>query len=118
MFRVTTFPDKISKIPLKEDNNDEIDYSKDFFSAPAYLTVSGQLSAETYACDMGDVYTFGPTFRAENSQVSQYSGGNIVHRMTMMTEAVYVDDGNSSISLSVDTPTPHTHTHTDNQASG
>ena len=69
MFRVTTFSDKVSKIPRKGADKDEIDYSKDFFSAPAYLTVSGQLSAETYASAMGDVYTFGPTFRAENSQV-------------------------------------------------
>ena len=69
MFRVTCFPDKISELPRKPDNKDEIDYSKDFFAAPAYLTVSGQLSAETHACSLGDVYTFGPTFRAENSQV-------------------------------------------------
>ena len=42
-------------------------YAADFFGRAAYLTVSGQLSAETYACALGDVYTFGPTFRAENS---------------------------------------------------
>jgi hypothetical protein len=69
MFRVTTFSDKPSKIPRKKDSSDEIDYTQDFFGAPAYLTVSGQLSAETHACALGDVYTFGPTFRAENSQV-------------------------------------------------
>merc|ERR1711988_1699428 len=51
---------------------DCIDYSQDFFGAPAYLTVSGQLAAETYACAMGDVYTFGPTFRAENSQTARH----------------------------------------------
>ena len=47
-------------------------FSKDFFGKPAYLTVSGQLSAETYACALGDVYTFGPTFRAENSQTTRH----------------------------------------------
>lgn len=69
MFRVSTFSDDVTKIPRQEGNKDLIDYSKDFFGAPAYLTVSGQLSAETHACALGDVYTFGPTFRAENSQV-------------------------------------------------
>jgi asparaginyl-tRNA synthetase len=48
------------------------DYTQDFFGKPAYLTVSGQLSAETYACALGDVYTFGPTFRAENSQTTRH----------------------------------------------
>ncbi len=69
MFRVTAFSDKVSHLPRKEGKPDEIDFSKDFFGAPAYLTVSGQLSGETYACALGDIYTFGPTFRAENSQV-------------------------------------------------
>lgn len=49
-----------------------VDFSKDFFGKPAFLTVSGQLSAETYACAMSDVYTFGPTFRAENSNTSRH----------------------------------------------
>lgn len=44
-----------------------VDYSKDFFSIPSFLTVSGQLQGEMYACGMSNVYTFGPTFRAENS---------------------------------------------------
>lgn len=48
------------------------DFSKDFFSKPAYLTCSGQLSGETYASAMGDIYTFGPTFRAENSQTTRH----------------------------------------------
>jgi asparaginyl-tRNA synthetase len=48
------------------------DFSKDFFGKPSFLTVSGQLSAETYACALGSVYTFGPTFRAENSQTSRH----------------------------------------------
>eukprot|EP00899_Mesostigma_viride_P022736 jgi/Mesvir1/3647/Mv14942-RA.2 len=49
-----------------------IDYSKDFFSKASYLTVSGQLEAEIYACAMGRVYTFGPTFRAENSHTTRH----------------------------------------------
>jgi len=48
------------------------DYSKDFFGKPAYLTVSGQLQVESFACSMGKVYTFGPTFRAENSNTPRH----------------------------------------------
>ena len=65
MFRVTTLPlDTLAKVPKTPEGG--ADFSKDFFSKPAYLTVSGQLSGETYACALGDIYTFGPTFRAEN----------------------------------------------------
>eukprot|EP00592_Proboscia_alata_P007487 CAMPEP_0194360334 /NCGR_PEP_ID=MMETSP0174-20130528/7635_1 /TAXON_ID=216777 /ORGANISM="Proboscia alata, Strain PI-D3" /LENGTH=646 /DNA_ID=CAMNT_0039131737 /DNA_START=183 /DNA_END=2123 /DNA_ORIENTATION=+ len=72
MFRVTTLDlDDTSKLPLK-NNSKSIDYTKDFFGKPAYLTVSGQLGGETYACALGDVYTFGPTFRAENSQTTRH----------------------------------------------
>lgn len=70
MFRVTTLPSEIKKLPVTAEG--QIDYSKDFFGAPAFLTVSGQLSAETHACALGDVYTFGPTFRAENSQTTRH----------------------------------------------
>lgn len=49
-----------------------VDFSKDFFHRPAYLTVSGQLNAEAMACALSDVYTFGPTFRAENSNTSRH----------------------------------------------
>jgi asparaginyl-tRNA synthetase len=71
MFRVTTLPlENISKIPKTPEGG--ADFSKDFFSKPAYLTVSGQLSGETYACALGDIYTFGPTFRAENSQTTRH----------------------------------------------
>ena len=49
-----------------------VDFSHDFFHRPAYLTVSGQLNAETFACGLGKVYTFGPTFRAENSNTSRH----------------------------------------------
>ena len=67
-FRVTTLdPDKP---PLGDDG--KVDFSQDFFGAPVNLTVSGQLEAEAYACSMGDVYTFGPTFRAENSNTSRH----------------------------------------------
>src|SRR3954470_16036433 len=51
----------------------EIDYSKDFFARPTYLTVSGQLEAEAFACALTKVYTFGPTFRAENSNTSRHA---------------------------------------------
>jgi asparaginyl-tRNA synthetase len=49
-----------------------VDYAQDFFGKPAYLTVSGQLGGETHACALGDIYTFGPTFRAENSQTARH----------------------------------------------
>jgi asparaginyl-tRNA synthetase len=51
----------------------EIDYAKDFFARPTYLTVSGQLEAEAFALSLSKVYTFGPTFRAENSNTSRHS---------------------------------------------
>ncbi|CAM9444764.1 unnamed protein product [Ectocarpus sp. 13 AM-2016] len=70
MFRVTTLPSEVSKVPTLEDGS--TDYSQDFFGKPAFLTVSGQLSGETHACALGDVYTFGPTFRAENSQTTRH----------------------------------------------
>src|SRR5262249_53597348 len=67
MFRVTTIDP--AKVPLA---NGQVDYTKDFFSRPAYLTVSGQLEAEIFACSLGKVYTFGPTFRAENSSTPRH----------------------------------------------
>lgn len=57
-------------LPTREGGG--VDYSSDFFGERAYLTVSGQLQGEIYACAMGDVYTFGPTFRAENSNTSRH----------------------------------------------
>ena len=54
----------------------KLNYKKDFFGRPAFLTVSGQLNVETYACGMGDCYTFGPTFRAENSNTSRHLAEN------------------------------------------
>ena len=68
MFRVTTFHD--NKSPLTEDG--KIDYSKDFFGKETNLTVSGQLEAEAYAMSLGKAYTFGPTFRAENSNTTRH----------------------------------------------
>ncbi len=67
MFRVTTLP--LDHLPTKEG---KVDNSKDFFGKPSYLTVSGQLEAETYATALGRCYTFGPTFRAENSNTSRH----------------------------------------------
>lgn len=68
MFRVSTLDPK--QPPLNEDG--EIDYSQDFFGKPVNLTVSGQLEAELGALALGQVYTFGPTFRAENSNTSRH----------------------------------------------
>ncbi len=68
MFRLSTLDAK--NPPLTEDGN--VDYSKDFFGKETNLTVSGQLEAETYAMSLGKVYTFGPTFRAENSNTSRH----------------------------------------------
>lgn len=67
LFKVTTLDfNKLPKI------NSEIDYTQDFFGTQAFLTVSGQLEGETYACALGDIYTFGPTFRAENSNTPRH----------------------------------------------
>ncbi|CAI0503982.1 unnamed protein product, partial [Linum tenue] len=60
----------VDGIPKTKDGL--IDWSQDFFGKPAFLTVSGQLNAETYATALSDVYTFGPTFRAENSNTSRH----------------------------------------------
>ena len=69
MFRVTTLDPK--NPPLTEDG--EVDWSQDFFGKMTSLTVSGQLNAETYAMAFGSVYTFGPTFRAENSNTTRHA---------------------------------------------
>lgn len=57
---------------LPRTDDDRVDYSKDFFARQAFLTVSGQLQVETYACALSNVYTFGPTFRAENSHTTRH----------------------------------------------
>jgi asparaginyl-tRNA synthetase len=68
MFTVTGFD--LKKVPLNQDSS--VDFSKDFFGKQAYLTVSGQLEAEIMAMAFSNVYTFGPTFRAENSNTSRH----------------------------------------------
>ncbi len=68
MFRVTTLDaDQPPRTP-----EGKVDFKQDFFEKPAFLTVSGQLNAEIFACSLSDVYTFGPTFRAENSNTSRH----------------------------------------------
>jgi asparaginyl-tRNA synthetase len=67
MFKVSTLD--LLKLPRKDGG---VDFSQDFFGQPAYLTVSGQLEAEIFACSLGKVYTFGPTFRAENSNTPRH----------------------------------------------
>jgi asparaginyl-tRNA synthetase len=67
MFRVTSL--NMDDLPIKDG---KVDFSRDFFAGPANLTVSGQLEAEIYALALGAVYTFGPTFRAENSNTSRH----------------------------------------------
>ncbi|MBZ2191737.1 asparagine--tRNA ligase [Pseudoalteromonas arctica] len=68
MFRVSTLD--MQNLPLTDKG--EVDYSEDFFGKEAFLTVSGQLNGETYASAMSKIYTFGPTFRAENSNTSRH----------------------------------------------
>ena len=69
MFQVTTLD--LENVPRTEDG--KVDYSQDFFGKPTNLTVSGQLDAETYAFAFRNVYTFGPTFRAENSNTTRHA---------------------------------------------
>ena len=69
MFRVTTMD--MENVPKTEDG--AVDYTQDFFGKETSLTVSGQLNAETYAQAFGNVYTFGPTFRAENSNTTRHA---------------------------------------------
>ncbi len=69
MFRVTTLD--LDNLPRTEDG--KVDFSKDFFGKSTNLTVSGQLEGETYAMAFGNIYTFGPTFRAENSNTARHA---------------------------------------------
>ena len=69
MFQVTTLD--LNNVPRTEDG--KVDYSKDFYGKPTNLTVSGQLNAETFAMAFSNVYTFGPTFRAENSNTTRHA---------------------------------------------
>ena len=69
MFQVTTMD--LANIPMTEDG--KVDFSQDFFNKPTNLTVSGQLNGETYAMAFRNIYTFGPTFRAENSNTTRHA---------------------------------------------
>lgn len=69
MFQVTTLD--LKDVPKKQDKT--VDYTKDFFGKPTNLTVSGQLNGETYAMAFKNIYTFGPTFRAENSNTTRHA---------------------------------------------
>ena len=69
MFQVTTMD--LSNIPMTEDG--KVDFTKDFFNKPTNLTVSGQLNGETFAMAFRNIYTFGPTFRAENSNTTRHA---------------------------------------------
>lgn len=90
MFRVTALDGK--NPPLDENGN--IDYKQDFFEKETNLTVSGQLEAETYAMALGKVYTFGPTFRAENSNTSRH----LAEFWMIEPEVAFMDlDGNMDL---------------------
>ena len=90
MFRVSTLE---AKNPHLNDSG-EVDYTKDFFGKETNLTVSGQLEAETYAMSLGKVYTFGPTFRAENSNTSRH----LAEFWMIEPEVAFMDlDGNMDL---------------------
>ena len=75
MFQVTTIMnEEVDKIPTDKEVKDKqvVDYKNDFFNKPSYLTVSGQLAVENYSVALNNVYTFGPTFRAENSNTTRH----------------------------------------------
>jgi asparaginyl-tRNA synthetase len=92
MFKVTALD--LEKIPFHEGR---ADMSKDFFGGPAFLTVSGQLEAEVYALSMGDIYTFGPTFRAENSNTPRH----LAEFWMVEPEMAFCDlEGNVELSVS------------------
>ncbi len=91
MFRVSTF--EPNEAPLTEDG--KVDFSQDFFGKETNLTVSGQLEAETYAMALGKVYTFGPTFRAENSNTTRH----LAEFWMIEPEVAFMDlDGNMDLS--------------------
>ncbi|MFY7670322.1 asparagine--tRNA ligase [Tenacibaculum sp. MEBiC06402] len=93
MFRVTNF--EANKAPLNDDG--EVDYTQDFFGKQTNLTVSGQLEAETYAMGLGKVYTFGPTFRAENSNTRRH-----LAEFWMIEPEVAFNDLDANMDLSED----------------
>ncbi|GIJ95894.1 asparagine--tRNA ligase [Capnocytophaga stomatis] len=90
MFRVTTLDAK--NPPLTEEGN--VDFKKDFFGRETNLTVSGQLEGETFAMALGKIYTFGPTFRAENSNTSRH----LAEFWMIEPEVAFLDlDGNMDL---------------------
>lgn len=93
MFHVSNF--ETNKAPLNQAN--EIDYTQDFFGKETNLTVSGQLEAETYAMALGKVYTFGPTFRAENSNTTRH-----LAEFWMIEPEVAFNDLDANMDLSED----------------
>ncbi|MCX8580849.1 MULTISPECIES: asparagine--tRNA ligase [unclassified Gilliamella] len=93
MFRVST----LDMLNLPKTDNGKIDFDKDFFGKEAFLTVSGQLNAETYACALSKVYTFGPTFRAENSNTTRH-----LAEFWMMEPEVAFADLNDNAKLAED----------------
>ena len=93
MFHVSNF--ETNKAPLNEEGN--VDYTKDFFGKETNLTVSGQLEAETYAMALGKVYTFGPTFRAENSNTTRH-----LAEFWMIEPEVAFNDLDANMDLSED----------------
>ncbi|OCG10124.1 asparagine--tRNA ligase [Gilliamella sp. App6-5] len=93
MFRVST----LDMLNLPKSDNGKVDFDKDFFGKEAFLTVSGQLNAETYACALSKVYTFGPTFRAENSNTTRH-----LAEFWMMEPEVAFADLNDNAKLAED----------------
>ncbi|OCG28098.1 asparagine--tRNA ligase [Gilliamella sp. wkB108] len=93
MFRVST----LDLLNLPKTDKGNVDFDKDFFGKEAFLTVSGQLNAETYACALSKVYTFGPTFRAENSNTTRH-----LAEFWMMEPEVAFADLNDNAKLAED----------------
>jgi asparaginyl-tRNA synthetase len=93
LFAVTT----LDMLNIPKDSAGEIDYSQDFFGDKAYLTVSGQLEAEFLSMALGNVYTFGPTFRAENSNTTRH-----MSEFWMVEPEIAFADLNDDIDLAVD----------------
>jgi asparaginyl-tRNA synthetase len=93
MFKVTALP--FDNTPRTEDG--KVNYKEDFFGKETNLTVSGQLEAETYAMALGQVYTFGPTFRAENSNTSRH-----LAEFWMIEPEVAFNDLNDNMDLAED----------------
>jgi asparaginyl-tRNA synthetase len=97
MFSVTTLLSKHPDGKLPTTAEGAIDYSKDFFDRAAFLSVSGQLNVETHCCALADVYTFGPTFRAENSNTSRH-----LAEFWMVEPEIAFADLNDNINLAED----------------